>query len=139
MPGYERKEIYPVESVLQHVPAYDPAIHELSGKQRFKMKKRNKVDFDGDLIDMDSQRYQLFKKSCRCVTCDIEGQYFAKERFTSSLTYHFNLYAINADGAEVMLTKDHIVPKSRGGLDILSNYQTMCAPCNSAKGNKTDD
>jgi hypothetical protein len=32
------------------------------------------------------------------------------------------------------LTKDHIIPKSCGGEDCHSNYQTMCSICNSLKG-----
>lgn len=37
-------------------------------------------------------------------------------------------------GDEVPLTKDHIVPKSRGGSNEFKNYQTMCGPCNWDKG-----
>jgi hypothetical protein len=32
------------------------------------------------------------------------------------------------------MTKDHVHPKSYGGVDIHSNYQTMCAVCNNLKG-----
>ena len=49
-------------------------------------------------------------------------------------TFHFNLYALDADGNEVLMTKDHIVPKSKGGEDKGINYQTMCYPCNYVKG-----
>jgi 5-methylcytosine-specific restriction endonuclease McrA len=31
-------------------------------------------------------------------------------------------------------TKDHIVPKSKGGKDMLSNTQTICVICNTKKG-----
>lgn len=34
------------------------------------------------------------------------------------------------------MTKDHIMPKSKGGADSLSNYQTMCLPCNEAKADR---
>ena len=36
------------------------------------------------------------------------------------------------DGIE--LTKDHIMPKSKGGSDELDNLQTLCGPCNFKKG-----
>jgi hypothetical protein len=34
---------------------------------------------------------------------------------------------------------DHIVPKSRGGLDVESNLATACIPCNLSKGARTPD
>ena len=35
---------------------------------------------------------------------------------------------------ERMLTRDHILPLSRGGRDCWSNVVTACKPCNHAKG-----
>lgn len=34
---------------------------------------------------------------------------------------------------------DHIVPKSKGGMDSSYNLQAMCKHCNRSKGNRTDD
>jgi len=128
MKGYERKALYSIEEVLsKRLPS------EL-GKS-----KDTLVSFDGDDINMASQRYDVFdEKGTTCVTCGMESLYFEKERHSSGNTkrYHFNLYGKNAEGEEVMFTKDHIVPKSKGGTDELSNYQTMCAHCNRKKGNK---
>ena len=36
------------------------------------------------------------------------------------------------------LTIDHKVPKSRGGKNIKSNYQDLCARCNGIKSDLTD-
>ncbi|MDX9715356.1 MAG: HNH endonuclease [Dissulfurispiraceae bacterium] len=38
----------------------------------------------------------------------------------------------------VILHVDHIIPRSRGGLDTLDNFQTLCNICNIGKGNKDD-
>jgi hypothetical protein len=47
---------------------------------------------------------------------------------------HFNLYA-EEDARLILMTKDHILAKSKGGQDVLENFQTMCAICNNLKGN----
>ncbi len=38
-----------------------------------------------------------------------------------------------------MLTRDHIVPRSRGGADIWVNVVTACRPCNQKKADKTPE
>lgn len=98
-----------------------------------------KIKFGDRFVDMGSLRYHVFKRSLVCVTCGIVGQYFALEQHRDvaargSKTWHFNLYAVK-DGEEVLMTKDHIQPKSAGGSDKMANLQTMCSPCNLAKGN----
>lgn len=126
--GLIRKKIYSIEEVREKVK---DVLFETD-------RRKAKVDFDGDLIKGNSQRYQtFFTKGCKCAACGIEGKYFAEERHLKDKTYHLNLYAIDNEGHEVLMTKDHIIPKSKGGIDDISNYQTMCQPCNRAKGNKT--
>lgn len=36
-------------------------------------------------------------------------------------------------------TRDHVLPRSRGGRDILSNVVAACCACNSRKGDRTPD
>lgn len=36
----------------------------------------------------------------------------------------------------VILHVDHIIPRSKGGADVLDNYQTLCADCNLGKSNR---
>lgn len=125
-----RKEIYSIEEARDKVK---DVLFE-------KDKKLAKVDFDGDLIKGNSQRYQtFFTKGCKCVVCGIEGKYFAKERHLQDRSYHLNLYAVDDNGDEILMTKDYIIPRSKGGIDNISNYQTMCKLCNEAKGNKLED
>ena len=49
---------------------------------------------------------------------------------------HINLYGRNQHGHEVMLTADHIIPKSNGGLGVLENFQLLCVKCNLMKKNR---
>lgn len=48
---------------------------------------------------------------------------------------HIDLY----DKNYVLLTIDHIIPKSKGGKNHISNYQTMCIFHNSEKGSKIEE
>ena len=75
----------------------------------------------------------------KCSKCELEGLYFALERTPNNKQdnkFHFNLYGKNEKGEEVLLTKDHILPKSKGGKSTQENLQTMCQVCNLDKGAK---
>lgn len=90
---------------------------------------------------MGSHRYQLFVlKGTDCVKCGIKGRFFALEQaiFNNTKKFHFNLYGVNKYGNEVMITKDHIIPRSKGGKNILDNYQPLCINCNQYKANKIE-
>ncbi len=119
---YFRKETYKTDQILKNY-----------NYQEF--------DLDGDKIKP-SSRYALFKdKGIKCIKCGISGSFIAKEcnlnlYLKGINSFHLNLYAITRNGDEVLMTKDHIIPKSKGGENSLSNYQVMCQKCNLRKGNK---
>lgn len=126
---YIRKEIYEIDFV-----------REKTADVLFVERKKGNsydVDFDGDLIHGNSHRYQtFFTKGTKCICCGLEAKFFAKEKISGNTRYHLNLYGIDETGEEILFTKDHIIPKSKGGKDCISNYQTMCVVCNMKKGNK---
>lgn len=64
----------------------------------------------GELFGYEVREYLLEKWGRRCAYCGAEG---------------------------VPLEVEHIVPKSRGGSDRVSNLALACRPCNQAKGNRT--
>lgn len=64
----------------------------------------------GELIGFEVREYLLEKWGRRCAYCGATG---------------------------VPLQVEHIVPRSRGGTDRVSNLTLACAPCNQAKGDHT--
>lgn len=90
-------------------------------------------------VRLESDRILLFSESDKCVCCGIEGAYFKKKLEAVNNDYsiirgHLNLYAIDKNtNKEILMTKDHIIPKSLGGANHLSNYQTCCTNCNRIK------
>lgn len=79
--------------------------------------------------------HQLGNLYCAC--CGCKPSFFAVETFARSKDQsipHVNLYGVRDDGSEVLFTHDHILARSLGGKDDLSNSQVMCSPCNSRKG-----
>lgn len=100
-----------------------------------------RVSLDGDEIGIASSRLATFRNSgLRCVCCGIEGSFFVKERHRRikdplAMPYHLNLYAIDGKGCEVLMTSDHIIPRSKVK-NVRNNRQTMCTRCNHAKGSR---
>lgn len=100
-----------------------------------------KIELDGEFVAVTSVRLQTFAfKGTRCVSCGIQGTHFRKERsHPSDLRPHLNLYSAYLPGLiEVLMTKDHIVPRAKGGSDDLGNMQPMCFRCNERKGASVD-
>lgn len=97
-------------------------------------KNGQKIKFHGHSMHLRSTRLLNFRiNGIKCIRCDIQGAYFAKERYDSNAP-HLNLYGFNKHGHPMLITRDHIKPKAKGGTNHLYNSQTMCAKCNSSKG-----
>jgi len=91
-----------------------------------------RFNLDGFLIKPYSERYELFEKSLNCSLCNRVGNHFKIREVDvkGKISHHINLFS--EDG--MLMTKDHIIPKSKGGKNEQSNYQTMCSECNALKG-----
>ena len=96
--------------------------------------KDESINVDRFKVYKDSWRYRTFyQKGCTCVACGRKGTKFILNPDSKNPERaHFNLYSDD----NVLMTKDHILPVALGGEDSIDNFQTMCAPCNEAKGCK---
>jgi len=96
---------------------------------QFKSNSRVKVD---DIIVNRSKAAKLFcRKGLYCTTCETNANTAKIVLDTTSNTYSIRFYCPN----DIILTMDHIIPKSLGGGDNLSNLIPMCLKCNQTKGN----
>ena len=91
------------------------------------------VNIEGYDVYKRSMRYKTFiEKGYKCVCCGRVGAYYALEcnEKENPKRAHFNLYSAD----DILMTKDHIFPKSKGGKNTIENMQTMCTICNNNKG-----
>lgn len=133
MAQLERIKIFTIEEVENMVRA---DVTSCSCKKDCKDAEHNIV-VEGYDVYTTSMRYKTFiEKGYRCVCCGRTGAYYALETSGQKKSRaHFNLYSDD----NVLMTKDHILPRSKGGTDCIENMQTMCTICNSAKGNVVPD
>lgn len=84
-------------------------------------------------VKLNGSRIQLLKAQPECQCCGLKGSFFAMETDKTG-SRHFNMYGFNEHGHEVLLTVDHITPRSLGGKNH-KNTQVLCYHCNQAKAN----
>lgn len=126
----ETKKILPTHNGLVRIKKY--TIQEV-----FNWIKENprRVYWEKDDYVINTKRAKIFyKKGVMCVNCGVKGEFFALEKDKGG-GIHLDLYGL-IDGEEVLITIDHIVPKSKGGVNKMINYQTMCKLCNEMKADK---
>ena len=84
-------------------------------------------------VHLNKKTLRVFKRrGVGCVKCGLVGTHF-KVGETVSGHYSLFLYGTDKGGEEVLMTKDHIIPKSWGGPDVMENLQPMCEHCNIEK------
>lgn len=81
-------------------------------------------------------RLEMFSRGqTTCAHCGLKGTMFRIERHANDHVFPacLNLYGHDEQGKMLMLTHDHIVPKTYGGGNKIENAQVLCEKCNSKK------
>ncbi len=120
-----------IESILK-----SRVLENIHTSKYVKSKERRFAIVNGEQIHAFSLRYKMFfTQGYTCVSCGKTATHFKLEKSKETeKRYHLNAYS--DDGT--LFSKDHIIPKSKGGKDVLENMQVMCTICNGLKGNKTE-
>lgn len=102
----------------------------------FRAYDKGKTKFAG--ASLKSSRITNFRlHGTKCVSCGLEGTHFIVEKHRNDVSPHLNLYHISANRYALM-TRDHIRPSSKGGMNCVHNLQPMCESCNRRKSNVWD-
>ncbi|MGD0153413.1 MAG: HNH endonuclease [Thermacetogeniaceae bacterium] len=112
----------------------------------------------GDLVSLTTNTLTFVERAKIKMHCEQRLQEYVQKRGLSLWDYRLSeddpvpdslrFQALKASGGRCALcgaTKeerpldvDHIIPRSRGGKNELSNLQVLCSKCNRSKGNKDD-
>jgi len=105
-------------------------------------KNTNKILIKGKPTNITASRTvkTAIKNKKRCISCGGESSYVAVVKNINTSRENV-IFLIDNDLGDrfVPLTKDHIIPKARGGTDTFKNLQCMCLDCNSEKADNVVD
>lgn len=96
------------------------------------------IPYQGVEVTLKSLKNVLILNQNICQICKLPVTYAVLEKVHKDVkTYHFNYYTIHPETKkEILFNIDHIVPKSKGGNNLITNLQLTCELCNTQKGNK---
>ncbi len=130
------KTIFSIEDIFARIKA---------GQKRFRINDKIVVKLDLKYL---KRLYMLYKISgkneIRCPFCGTKASHFRLVRDiaqTNAVNYYFHLYGFSKTKNKTVYMPfniDHILPKLKGGGNVISNLQATCLACNTKKGANID-
>lgn len=130
-PGPWRGKKRPVETVIKFKLSHLGKIRSEESKKKqsqtiIENNKRNHPDYvPSNKTILNRRRQERLKK--------VSGFHSNGEWEILKIQYNFTCPACKRIEPEIKLTRDHIIPISKGGSDNIENIQPLCKPCNSRK------
>lgn len=132
----KRLKTYPIELIFNYIkenPVEQTDIKKWYTSQGKKHPSGHYIDEEGNHCKLRRARI-FFEIGVDCGKCSTKAKFFALEEWPDK-SIHFDLYGIDESGEEVLMTIDHILAKSNGGKDHVSNFAPLCKICNELKSN----
>ena len=91
-----------------------------------------------DDLGMNNHDWSLIMRICDEIPLPQEG-FTAEEWQALKAHYDYTCLKCQKREPEITLTRDHIIPQVKGGLDKIDNIQPLCVSCNSSKRERIID
>ena len=93
-------------------------------------------------VYFERKRWRIYTaKDFKCIYCGLMGTHavFWKDHVEIPWDAHCDLVHITPEGRRILMTLDHLFPKSQGGTNDPANLAVACSPCNHTKGDNVVD
>jgi hypothetical protein len=126
--------LYPIyDSILRIAKNEKDIFKTLIGKLKYNNVNLSNIKIENDSLVDEEEAIKILSNNIdekNIVRAGIRWQVFERDDFKC-----ISCGRSAKDGA--ILHVDHIIPRSKGGKDIMDNYQTLCHICNIGKSNKS--
>lgn len=113
--------------------------HRARGRWRYHNNREKRLAYNRAYHKANRHKVVAWTNARRVRKKAAEGSHTEAEWQALKEQYNYTCLRCGRREPEITLTRDHVVPLTKGGSDWITNIQPLCAVCNSSKNNKTVD